>query len=217
MEPHDRQRAIADNLRAASALLERAADELSPAIERAAAILVEALKDGRRLFLAGNGGSAADAEHLAGELVGRFQAERRPLPAMTLGADLGVLTALSNDYGYEEAYARHLEGLAGEGDVLIVLSTSGASANLIQLLRRAGELKLRSIGLLGRGGGACAALVDLAIVVPSDEVPRIQEAHLAIGHSLCAAVDEAFLASSRRRASKKPHRSALRSENRRAR
>lgn len=183
---------LRESLRQAASLLQRVADELTPRIGEAAAMLIEALGRGGRVFFAGNGGSAAEAEHLAGELIGRFQGERRPLPAIALGTDLGVLTALANDYGYEEAYARQLEGLAAAGDVLVVLSTSGNSKNLVTLLQRAARLAVRRIGLLGRGGGRCRQLVDLAIVVPSDDIPHIQEAHLAIGHSLCAAIDAEF-------------------------
>lgn len=183
---------IKEMLNAASSLLVRSAAELAPEIERASAMLVEALRCGRCIFFAGNGGSATEAEHLAGELLGRYKAERRPLPAVALGTDLGVLTAIANDYGYTDAFARQFEGLARQGDVLVILSTSGDSANLIELLRRASARQVRSIGLLGRDGGRCRDLVDLPIVVPSDDVARIQEVHLVIGHSLCAEIDAAL-------------------------
>jgi len=162
---------------------------LVPAIEKAAAIMIEALKNGHKIMFFGNGGSAADAQHLAGELIGRFLKERRSLPALALTTDSSVLTCLANDYGFDVVFARQIEGLAQKGDVAFGISTSGNSKNIINGLKKARELGCQTIGLLGGNGGQTAGLVDLALTVPGKATPRIQESHITIGHILCRLIE----------------------------
>lgn len=166
------------------------AREAGEAIAAAAGLLVEAFGRGARVFAFGNGGSMAQAEHLAAELSGRFGRERAPLPALALGASAAEASALANDYGFEQLFERALRAQARPGDVAIALSTSGRSPNVLGGAREARRLGLRSVALTGAGGGPLAGLVDLAIVVPSDSTPRIQEAHLAVIHALCAIVED---------------------------
>ena len=137
------------------------------------------------VFWCGNGGSAAESSHLAVELIGRFKNNRKSLPSISLNADSSAITCIANDFGYEEIFARQLEGLGKKGDVLIVLSTSGESENILRVLRKAKNMDITSIALLGKGGGRAASLSDLAIVINSDETARIQEMHLLLGHTLC--------------------------------
>jgi len=164
---------------------------LLPAIEHAAGRLAECLSSGGRLLWIGNGGSAADAQHMAAELVGRFARERRALPAIALATDGSVLTALGNDYGFEQIFARQLEALCRPGDALVALSTSGASANVLRALETAGAIGAWRLGLTGAGGGAMAERCELCLQVPSHSVPRIQECHTLIGHLLCEAIEAA--------------------------
>lgn len=162
-------------------------------IEAAAAIVTAALAAGRTLFLFGNGGSAGDAQHLAAELVGRYRvADRPPLPAIALTTDSSALTAIANDFSFADVFARQVEALVRPGDVAIGLSTSGNSENVAQGLIAARRAGARTIALLGGSGGRILPLCDLAIVVPEDATPRIQEMHILIGHILCAAVDAAW-------------------------
>ena len=149
-----------------------------------------ALEGGGKVMLAGNGGSAADAQHIAAEWVGRFKRERRPLPAIALTTDTSLLTAVGNDYGFEEIFARQVLGLARPGDVFIGFSTSGNSANVLKALDACREMGVSTVGLTGVGGGKMAARCDLLLDVPSTDTPRIQEAHIVIGHIVCALVDE---------------------------
>ena len=148
-------------------------------------VIGHALKNDKLIFWCGNGGSAADSSHLAVELIGRFKNNRRSLPSISLNADTSAITCIANDFGYNEIFARQLEGLGKKGDVLIVLSSSGKSENIIRVLRKAKEMNITSIALLGKGGGLAVDLADLAIVVQSDETARIQELHLLLGHTLC--------------------------------
>jgi len=157
----------------------------------AADALVAAYTAGRKAIFFGNGGSAADAQHLAAEFVGRYLRERSPLPALALNANSSAVTAISNDYGYAEVFARQLQALAVAGDVAVGISTSGNSPNVIQALRAARKLGLFTIGLTGSSGGAMRNEVDVLIAAPSDETPRIQECHILIGHALCDAVEQA--------------------------
>lgn len=161
-------------------------------IVRIGEVLVDGLRRGQRIFLCGNGGSAADAQHIATEMVCRFETERRALPAIALTTDTSALTAISNDFGYERVFARQLEALGRAGDILIAISTSGASGNLIRAVEQAKISRLASVGLLGRDGGSLARLVEHPLVVPAMETARIQECHILIGHIWCAMVDEAF-------------------------
>ena len=155
-------------------------------IEAAADVMVESYRHGGRVLLAGNGGSAADAQHIAAELVGRFSFDRPALSAMALTTDTSMLTAISNDYGYESLFSRQLEANARPGDVFIAISTSGNSPNVVQALTKATELGIVSIGLTGATGGQMADLCRICINIPSTDVPRIQEGHITIGHILCA-------------------------------
>ena len=159
------------------------------AIERAVDLLSDAFRSGRKLLVFGNGGSSADAQHLTAELVGRFVAERRPLPAIALTTNQAVLTAWSNDYSFEDVFARQVEALGVPGDVAIGISTSGTSANVVNGLQRARDRGLRTIGLTGAGGGAMGALCDVLLAVPLTETARIQEVHLVTYHAICAAVE----------------------------
>ena len=150
-----------------------------------AEIFSSALKNGNTIFWCGNGGSAAESSHLAVELIGRFKNNRRPLPSISLNADTSALTCIANDFGYDEIFARQLEGLASRGDVLVVLSTSGKSENILRALRKAKEIGVVTIALLGKGGGQALDLADHAIVIDSIETARIQEIHLLLGHTFC--------------------------------
>jgi len=165
---------------------------IASAIEQAGAILIEALLAGKKVLVMGNGGSAADAQHLVAELVGRFERERRGLPAVALTTDSSILTAVSNDFGYDSVFARQVEALGQSGDVVIGISTSGNSPNVLKAVQTAKEAGCRTIGLLGRDGGQIGALVDLPLTVPVQQTPHIQEAHAIIVHLVCQMVDEAM-------------------------
>ena len=154
--------------------------------------MVLALRDGKKLFFFGNGGSAADAQHLAAEFVGRFDRQRRALPAIALTTDTSVLTSISNDYSYESVFARQLEGLGSPGDIAVGISTSGNSPNVLSGIRSAKEIGLVAVGMTGLSGKELLELSDYCIRVPSDHTPRIQEAHILIGHILCEMVDESL-------------------------
>lgn len=159
-------------------------------IASAACLVIEAVTGGGRIFLFGNGGSAADAQHLAAEFVGRFSRPRAPIPAVALTTDTSVITAIANDFGYDHIFARQVEALVRAGDAVIAISTSGNSENTIEGARAAGRVGARVIALTGQEGGALAALADVAVRVPSAETALVQEAHIAIGHAICAAVEE---------------------------
>lgn len=163
--------------------------ELSPLIEQVGRRLAEVFAAGRAVYVMGNGGSAADSQHLAGEMVGRFQMERKPLPCHALTTDTSVLTALANDYGVEAVFAKQVAAFVREGDAVIGISTSGNSANVNAAIDEAKRRGALTIGLTGAGGGALAGKCDLAIIVPAQETPRIQEAHGTIIHILCELVE----------------------------
>ena len=165
---------------------------LEPAIVEAGAMLSTALERGGKLMLCGNGGSAADSQHLAAELTGRFAGDRRPLAALALSSDTAALTCIGNDYGFDEIFARQLHALARPGDVLVVLSTSGESGNVIRAAEQARAMGVKVVGLLGRDGGALRALCNVPIVVRHASTARIQEAHMLVGHTLCAMVEKAL-------------------------
>lgn len=149
----------------------------------------ETLRRGGKLLFCGNGGSAADAQHLAAEYVVRFSGDRRALPAMALTADTSVLTACANDLGFEQVFSRQVEALGRPGDLLVLHSTSGESQNLVQAARAAREAGIRTVGVLASGGGRVGELVDIPVVVPTDRPSRAQEIHLAIGHIVCRLVE----------------------------
>ncbi|HEX8891254.1 MAG TPA: D-sedoheptulose 7-phosphate isomerase [Pyrinomonadaceae bacterium] len=159
-------------------------------VERAAMMIAAAFKAGRKLLLFGNGGSAADAQHIAGEFINRFlPQDRRALPAIALSTDGGVLTCIANDTGFENVFARQVAALGAAGDVCLAITTSGNSENVIKAIEQARAKEMKVVGLLGRDGGSCAALCDLALVVPSEDTQRIQETHNLIGHVLCELVE----------------------------
>lgn len=161
-------------------------------VDALARLTVGALRNGNKILVCGNGGSAAEADHFAGELVGRFRGERKSLPAFALSSSPAGVTAIGNDYGYDRVFARQIESLGAEGDLLFVLTTSGNSANLIEAVRQAKEQGVISIGLLGRDGGRLAPLCDHALIVGSTSTARIQELHLLTIHILCETIDRAF-------------------------
>lgn len=177
-------RETADTLRAISE------SDYAAAVERALNVLEEAFRGGRSLLAFGNGGSSADAQHLCAELVGRFLLERRALPAVALTTNQALLTAWSNDYQFDDIFARQIEGLGRPGDVAWGISTSGNSANVVNGLRRARELGLRTIGLGGSGGGRMAEHCDVLMAVPLQQTPRIQEVHLVTFHAICGALEQ---------------------------
>jgi len=156
---------------------------------QAVGMVVEAFKAGNKVLLFGNGGSAADAQHIASEFVNRYQIERPPLPAIALTTDTSILTSISNDYGYIDSFSKQVKALGREGDVAIGISTSGTAANVIKAIKTAKEMGLKTISLTGGDGGDLAKLTDIALVVDSPITPRIQEVHITIGHVLCEMVD----------------------------
>jgi len=171
-------------------LKHRMAETLADDILQAARLIGRSLSQGGKLLLMGNGGSAADCQHIAAELVGRYKKERPALAAIALTVDTSALTAIGNDYGFDTVFSRQIEALAHPGDVLLGLSTSGNSENIILALKRANELKVATLALLGKGGGRAREHADVALVVPSDDTARIQEAHITVGHILCELVDD---------------------------
>lgn len=158
-------------------------------IQQAADVSVQALKQGKKILFAGNGGSAADAQHWAGELVSRFYYDRPGLPGIALTTDTSILTAIGNDYGYDYVFARQVEALGQQGDVLYAISTSGNSRNIVRAVEAARDRQMVVIGFTGHGGGQMADMCDLCFRVPSDETPRVQEGHEALGHMLCALIE----------------------------
>ena len=161
-------------------------------IEIAANICIESLRRGNKILIFGNGGSAADAQHIAAELVGRYKTERKGLSAIALTTDTSAITSIANDYGYLHVFDRQVEALANKGDVVIGISTGGSSANVISALKLANNLGCKTIGLSGKGGGEFNSLCDVNIIVPSEDTPRIQEMHIVIGHTICHLIDQEF-------------------------
>lgn len=166
------------------------AKELAEKIAEASQLVIECFGKGGKLLLFGNGGSAADAQHIATELVCRFQKERKALPALALSTNSSLVTAQTNDLGFETIFSRQIEAWAKKGDIAIAISTSGNSPNILEGAKKAKELGMRTIGFIGKGGGELKNLVDLPLIVPSDDVPRIQEVHITIGHIICHLVEE---------------------------
>lgn len=174
------------------ALIEVLEREMVPAIAEMSSLVSTALTNGNKLLVMGNGGSAADSQHFVAEIVGRFKMERRALPAVALTTDTSILTAIGNDYGFESIFSRQVEALAAPGDVVIGLSTSGNSPNILKALNAARKQGCRTIGLLGKDGGSIKAACELALVVPSTDTPRIQEGHITIIHIVCDLVEKAL-------------------------
>ena len=158
-------------------------------LEQASLLVVETLKNGNKVLLCGNGGSAADAQHIAAELTGRYKSERRGLPGIALTTDTSALTAIGNDYGYDRVFDRQVEALAQKGDLLIGISTSGNSKNVLNALKTATEMGCKTLGLTGRDGGEMNILCDVNLVVPSNDTPRIQEMHILFAHTICQIID----------------------------
>ncbi len=155
---------------------------MAPILEAAGTAMLDCLAAGGQVLICGNGGSASDAQHFAAEIVGRFERERRAYPAVALSTDTSILTAVGNDYGYDQVFARQVEGLGRPGDILVGISTSGHSSNVIRAVQCAQRMSIPTIGLLGKKGGALKEMVDHAVVVASDTTARIQEAHIFILH-----------------------------------
>jgi D-sedoheptulose 7-phosphate isomerase len=180
---------VLDHSKAGAELRERFFQaKAEPLVEIARAMAV-CLARGGKILLCGNGGSAADAQHLAAEFVNRFILERPPLPALALTTDTSILTAIGNDYGFEQVYQKQVQALGRKGDILVALSTSGNSPNILAALRAAREREVATVGLSGRTGGEMLPLCDFALLVPDDRTPLIQEIHIAAGHLLCELVD----------------------------
>ena len=178
---------VADAARAVASL-----DRIAPAFEEAAALVVGALRDGRKVLAAGNGGSAAEAMHLAEELSGRYHADRRALPGLALCADGTALTCIGNDFGFERVFARQVEALGRPGDVLYAISTSGNSPNVVAAVETARRLGIKTVAVTGAGGGRLKELCDLALSVPATKANHIQELHIALGHLLCGLAERAL-------------------------
>lgn len=185
---------VRDELLALSGALLAFAEGQSSAIAAAAQLCADSLRYGGRILLCGNGGSAADAQHLAAELVGRYQRERRALAAIALTTDTSILTSVANDYDYDSVFARQVEGLGRAGDVLVGISTSGNSRNVLRAMARAKEFGLRTIAFTGGSGGEMTKLADVAIIAPSSVTCHIQELHIAAGHQVCGLVEAALAA-----------------------
>lgn len=184
---------IRDTLLDSAELKRRVAEEMAGDIARAADMMVQCLRAGGTIAFCGNGGSAADAQHLAGEIVGRFRRERPGYAGLALTTDTSILTAIGNDYGFDLVYARQVEGLLGSGDLLVAISTSGNAANCCLAAAKAREKGAATIGFTGAGGGKLAEICDLCLKVPHGVTARIQEAHITIGHVLCGLVEDALV------------------------
>ena len=166
--------------------------ELLYDISKSVSVIIEAYRANKKTMLAGNGGSAGDAQHIAGELVSRFNFDRPGIPSIALTTDTSILTAIGNDYGYDRIFARQIQAHGNEGDVFVGISTSGNSANVIEAIKVCKEQGMISIGMTGKTGGKMAELCDICLKVPSTETPRIQEAHILIGHILCCLVEDSL-------------------------
>lgn len=171
-------------------VINKVKNSLLDEITNACDVVSASLLNGKKIIFCGNGGSAADSQHLAAEFVGRFKNERQPLPGIALTVDSSALTAIGNDYGFDQVFSRQIKALANKGDVLIAISTSGNSPNVINAVTESKEIGCSTIGLLGAGGGKLYSLVDYPIVVPTEDTAVIQEIHICIGHIICENVDK---------------------------
>lgn len=183
---------ITRQLQAHRALIEELERDMALRIAEASQLIAAALQGGKKLLVMGNGGSAADSQHFAAEIVGRFKMERKALPAIALTTDSSILTAIGNDYGFDAVFTRQIEALAEPGDVVVGMSTSGNSLNVLGAMKLAREMGCLTIGLLGKDGGSIKPACDLALVVPSADTPRIQESHITIIHITCDLVEKAL-------------------------
>ena len=186
---------IGAHLKLSLAALERANNDpaLLASARAIAAAIINALRSGNKILLIGNGGSAADAQHIAAEIIGRYKQDRPAYAALALTTDTSALTAISNDYGFEQVFARQVEGLGARGDVLLALSTSGRSPNILAALRTARERGLVTIGFTGSTGEALGALCDHLLVSPSDDTPVVQQIHLSVAHGICDAIEQTMM------------------------
>jgi D-sedoheptulose 7-phosphate isomerase len=189
-----REDSITAHFRRSRETLERAVQdgELMQAMIRATDTMATALRGGNKILIAGNGGSAADAQHLAAEFLSRFVSDRRPLPAIALTTDTSVLTAIGNDYGFDHVFERQVRGLGQPGDVFLAISTSGRSRNVLAALRAARAVNVTTIGFTGRNPGEMAGLCDHCLCAPSDETAIIQQIHIVAGHAICGLVEQAI-------------------------
>lgn len=184
-----KQQVIAE-LEESARLKQWVAENLADAVVSAVQVILKAYRNGGKVLLCGNGGSAADCQHIATELVCRFRMDRSPLAAIALTTDTSLLTAVGNDLGFDDVFARQVEALAGRGDILIAISTSGRSENVNRAVTVAKERGVTTVGLIGGDGGALAGLVDVPLVAPSQNVARVQECHIAIGHVICGLLEQ---------------------------
>ncbi|PLW95011.1 MAG: phosphoheptose isomerase [Marinilabiliales bacterium] len=182
--------AIKESIATKTRLIEN--NEVIQKIEQAVQLCIDGFNNGNKMYLCGNGGSAADAQHIAAELSGRFNYDRKPLPAEALHVNTSFLTAVANDYDYTKVYSRMVEAFGKKGDILIGISTSGNSANVVEAMKIAKDQEMLTIGLTGENGGKLAGLSDVCIQVPSNNVARIQESHILIGHILCEEIEKAL-------------------------
>jgi D-sedoheptulose 7-phosphate isomerase len=185
--------ALRDSARTLAELERRTA----PAVAAAAELILGCFQNGGTVFFCGNGGSAADAQHLAAEFAGRYLVDRPGLPAVALTTNASAVTAIGNDYGYDEVFSRQLEGLGTPGDVLVAITTSGRSESVRRAVRRARALGMSVVGMTGAKGAAFAAMCDVALITPSDSTPNIQEGHIAMGHAFCLLVERALFPAGR--------------------
>ena len=179
---------LSEHLKASKKTME----SIGKPIEIAAKLCIDSLKNGNKILIFGNGGSAADAQHIAAEIVGRYKTERKGLSAIALTTDTSILTSISNDYGYLYVFKRQVEALANDGDVLIGISTGGTSANVVSALKIAKKLGCQSIGFSGRDGGEFNSVCDVNLKAIAEDTPRIQEMHILFGHIICHLIDQAF-------------------------
>lgn len=186
------QSLIKDSIQATKATIEKTLsdNDLLACVEKAGTKCIEALKNERKILLAGNGGSAADSQHIAAELVSRLNYDRPGLSAIALTTDTSALTAIGNDYGYDRVFARQIESVGQEGDVFIAISTSGNSANILTALEAASSKSITTIGLTGQSGGKMADLCDVTLKMPSSMTPNIQECHIMFGHIICQMIED---------------------------
>jgi len=180
------RRAILESAQVKLCFAERAADDIARAVQ----LVADGLRGGHKVLLCGNGGSAAEAQHIAAELVGRFKIERPAYPAIALTTDTSILTAIANDYTFDDVFARQVGGLGSPGDILLAYSTSGNAKNIIRAIQAARIVQMTVIGLTGASGGAMAALCEVCIKAPSEDTPAVQECHTAAGHTICRLVEK---------------------------
>lgn len=181
---------IIEQLQESAELKRKMAESMIDSIKEAAEVVIRVLRSGGKVLLCGNGGSAADSQHIAAEFVGRFRFDRKAMPAIALTTDTSILTAVGNDYGYEEVFRRQVEALGKKGDVLIGISTSGQSQNIVRAMEKAKELGMVTIALVGSKKGPMSEISDITVSVPSMDSPRIQEGHITFGHILCDLVEK---------------------------